>query len=257
MQMRMQNAESLTEEQIQQFLTGSETIKFRGQNRAELYGWVERVLVAQEYATRGKKQRGAVRAYIVKMTGLSLPQATRLIRQYRAEGVVEAVPYRRRRFPVQYTSQDVARLAEVDRAHGWLSGPATVRIFQREHQQFGKAEYARLGGISVAHLYNLRGSARYRKLAAKWEPTRPTVALGYGAPSIAGHPFTRCRPPPAMPPSSPPAVTSTLALRTAREDFWRFDGMAAWPDPAGPGLRPSRLRTESGKLCATRQCYIV
>jgi transposase InsO family protein len=177
MQMRMQNLESLTEEQIQQFLAGSGTIEFRGQNRAELYAWVERVLVAQEYATRGKKQRGAVRAYIVKMTGLSLPQATRLIRKYRAEGVVEAVPYRRRRFPVKYTSQDVARLAEVDRAHGWLSGPATVRIVQREHQQFGKAEYARLGELSVAHLYNLRSSARYRKLAAKWEPTRPTATL--------------------------------------------------------------------------------
>ena len=150
--MRMQNAESLTEEQIQQFLTGSETIVFRGQNRVELYTWVERVLVAQEYATRGKKQRGAIRAYIVKMTGLSLPQATRLIRKYRSEGVVEAVPYRRRCFPVKYTSQDVARLAEVDRAHGWLSGPATVRIFQREHQQFGKDEYARLVEISVDHL---------------------------------------------------------------------------------------------------------
>jgi len=125
----------------------------------------------------GQKQRGAVRAYPVKVTGLSLPQATRLIRKYRAEGVVEAAPYRRRRFPVKYSKQDLARLAEVDRAHGWLSGPATVRIFQREHQQFGKAEYARLGGISVAHLYNLRGSAEYRKLAGKWEATRPTATM--------------------------------------------------------------------------------
>jgi transposase InsO family protein len=175
----MQNAESLTWEQIREFLKGSETIEFQGQNRAELYGWVGRVLVAQEYATQGKKQRGTVRAYIVKVTGLSLPQTTRLIRKYRAEGVVEAVSYRRRRFPVKYTSQDVARLAEVDRAHGWLSGPATVRIMQREHQQFGKAEYARLGEISVAHLYNLRGSAGYRKLAAKWEPTRPSaISIG-------------------------------------------------------------------------------
>jgi transposase InsO family protein len=177
MQLRMQNAEALTSEQIGEFLKGSATIDFQGQNRAELYGWVERVLVAQEYATQGKKQRGAVRAYIVKVTGMSLSQATRLIRKYRAEGVVEAVPYRRRRFPMKYTSQDVARLAEVDRAHGWLSGPATVRIFQREHQQYGKAEYARLGEISVAHLYNLRGSARYRKLAAKWEPTRPVATM--------------------------------------------------------------------------------
>ena len=29
--------------------------------------------------------------------------------------------------------------------------------------------------ISVAHLYNLRRSPGYRKLAAKWEPTRPTA----------------------------------------------------------------------------------
>jgi hypothetical protein len=133
------------------------------------------VRVAQEYATQGKKQPGAVRAYIVKVTGMSLSQATRPIRKYRAEGVVEAVPHRR--FPVKYSSQDVARLVEVDRAHGWLSGPATMRIFPREHQQYGKAEYARLGAISVAHLYNLRGSARYRKLAAKWKPARPVATV--------------------------------------------------------------------------------
>ena len=54
--MRMQNAESLTEEQIRQFLTSSETIEFRGQNRAELYGWVEPMLVAQEYATRSNAE---------------------------------------------------------------------------------------------------------------------------------------------------------------------------------------------------------
>jgi len=70
----MQNAEALTGEQIRAFLKGSETIEFQGQSRAGLYGWVQRVLVAQEYATQGKKQRGAVRAYIVKVTGLSLPR---------------------------------------------------------------------------------------------------------------------------------------------------------------------------------------
>jgi transposase InsO family protein len=175
MQMRMQNAEELTGEQIRSFLKGSETIEFEGQNRADVYKWVQRVLVGQEYAAQDKKTRGAIRAYIVKMTGRSVAQITRLIRQYRAEGVVEAGPYRRRRFPVKYGSQDVARLAVVDRAHGWLSGPATVRILRRECEQFGKTEYARLGEISVAHLYNLRRSPGYRRLAAKWEPTRPTA----------------------------------------------------------------------------------
>jgi transposase InsO family protein len=103
---------------------------------------------------------------------LSLPQMTRLIRQYTQAGTIEAVAYRRRRFATKYTSRDVALLAEVDRAHDWLSGPATVHILKREHKQFGKADHARLA--QMAHLYNLRRSARYRKLAARWEPTQPS-----------------------------------------------------------------------------------
>jgi transposase InsO family protein len=175
----MQNAEVLTQKQIKEFLEGSQSIEFTGQKRSELYSFVQRVLVAQEYAVQGKKERGAVRAYLSKVTGLSLPQMTRLIRKYRQEGVVEAQVYRRRRFPTKYTSGDIALLAEVDCAHEWLSGPATVRILKRECEQFGKADYARLGKISVAHLYNLRGSVRYRKLAAQWEPTRPSpIAIG-------------------------------------------------------------------------------
>jgi transposase InsO family protein len=175
MQVRMQNAEPLSEERIKEFLKGNETIEFSGQKRGEVYGWVQQLLVRQEYLGQARKQRGLIRAYTAKMTGLSLAQVTRLIRKYKADGVVEPVPYRRRRFPVKYLEQDIALLAETDRAHGWLSGPATLRILKREHQQYGKTEYARLGEISVAHLYNLRGSARYRKLAAKWEPTRPTA----------------------------------------------------------------------------------
>ena len=134
MQIRMQNADVLTQEQIQEFLKGSRSIEFTGQNRAERYGFVQRELVAQEYAAQGRKQRGAIRAYLSKVTGLSLPQIARLIRQYRQEGVVEAVAYRRRRFPTKYTSRDVTLLAEVDRAHSWLSGPATVHIFKREYE---------------------------------------------------------------------------------------------------------------------------
>jgi transposase InsO family protein len=179
MQLRMQNADVLTQEQIQEFLKGSRSIEFTGQERGELYGFVQGVLVAQEYAGQGRKERGAIRAYLSKVTGLSLPQMTRLIRKYREEGVVQAVAYRRRRFPTKYTRQDVALLAEVDRAHDWLSGPATVHVLQREYEQFGKADHARLAQISVAHLYNLRRSPRYRKLAAKWEPTRPSaVTIG-------------------------------------------------------------------------------
>jgi hypothetical protein len=70
-------------------------------------------------------------------------------------------------------------LAEVDRAHERLSGPATRHILEREHVRFGKAEYARLAHISIGHLYNLRASAGYRQRIAVYESTRPTaVSIG-------------------------------------------------------------------------------
>ena len=44
---------------------------------------------------------------------------------------------------------------------------------------FGDARYARLAGISVAHLYNLRQSEPYRKQRQVWRGTRPSpVAIG-------------------------------------------------------------------------------
>jgi transposase InsO family protein len=175
----MRNAETLTAEQISGFLKGSEGIEFSGQSRAEKYGWTERMLVAQEYAKQGKKQRGTIRGYLSKVTGLSLPQVTRLIRSYVKTGKVEAKPYRRHEFPGKYSEQDIALLAEVDRVHQRLSGPATRCILQREYEEFGKPEYARLAGISVSHLYNLRHSLRYRKQATVFEPTRPSgVSIG-------------------------------------------------------------------------------
>src|SRR5205085_12482818 len=58
-------------------------------------------------------------AYIV-----SLAQVTRLIRMYLRTGMVQVRDYRRRRFASQYTADDIARLAEVDRSHGRRCGPA-------------------------------------------------------------------------------------------------------------------------------------
>jgi transposase InsO family protein/predicted DNA-binding transcriptional regulator AlpA len=170
----MQNAENLNSEQIRRFLELSESVEFAGHSRAEIYSFCERVLVAQQYASLPKKRRGEVRRYMSKVTGLSLPQTARLIAQYRKGGKVEPKPYRRHSFATQYTDADVALLAEVDRAHERLSGPATRRILERECKEFGKQEFQRLAGISVSHLYNLRRSVRYRRQAAVFEPTRPT-----------------------------------------------------------------------------------
>ena len=172
----MRNAESLSQQQIREFLQSSQPIEFAGCGRDEKYGWVERVLRAQNYGALGKRERGPVRAYVRKVTGMSAAQTTRLIRAFLDHGEVQAAPYQRHRFGAKYTAEDVTLLAEVDRAHERLSGPATRRILEREYEQYGNKQYQRLAQISVAHLYNLRASARYRNQAAAFEPTRPTAA---------------------------------------------------------------------------------
>jgi len=172
----MQNAESLSRDQIQEFLRSSEPIEFTSGGRDEGYLWVERVLAAQKYRELGKCERGLVRAYLRKVTGLSEAQSTRLIRAFLDHGAVRARPYQRHTFAAKYTAEDIALLAEVDRAHGRLSGPATRRILQRAYEQFGEQQYERLAKISVAHLYNLRASARYRNQAAVFEPTQSSAA---------------------------------------------------------------------------------
>lgn len=175
----MHEAEKLSLEAIGRFVEASEEIHFEGANRTQVYGWVERVLVQQEYAQQGKSARGLVRRYIEKMTGLSRAQTTRLIARYAASGRVEPTVYRRRRFPERFTRTDIELLASVDEAHETLSGPATRRILEREVQLYGRQQYARLATISVAHLYNLRRSQRYRERRLNYTKTRPTtVAIG-------------------------------------------------------------------------------
>jgi transposase InsO family protein len=175
----MRNAESLSQEQIGEFVRSSQPIEFVGCGRDERYAFVERVLGVQNYASLGKRERGWVRAYVEKVTGMSVSQTTRVIRRFLDDGVVRTTPYERHSFPTLYRPEDIALLAGVDRVHERLSGPATRRILQREYEQFGNPQYERLAQISVSHLYNLRASARYRNQAAVFELTRPSViAIG-------------------------------------------------------------------------------
>ena len=54
----MQNAESLSRDQIQEFLRSSEPIEFSSGGPEERYLWVEQVLAAQKYRELGKRERG-------------------------------------------------------------------------------------------------------------------------------------------------------------------------------------------------------
>jgi transposase InsO family protein len=175
----MKNGERLSLEQIRTFLAASEEFRFEANNREEIYGWVTRTLVEQEYGGQKREAKGLLRRYVRKMTGLSRAQVTRLIGQYLESGVVKESNYRRNRFANRYQAADVKLLAEVDEAHETLSGPATQKILHREFHDYGNKRFQQLAGISAPHIYNLRKSRVYREKKITFQKTRPVkVSIG-------------------------------------------------------------------------------
>jgi hypothetical protein len=159
--------------EIEAFLAASDSVRFTGCGRTEIYGWVERLLCHHQYPHLGRRAKGLLRAYIGRMTGLSRAQSTRLIGGYVGLGRIAVKPSGRPRYQRRYTPADIELLAAVDQAHENLSGPATRHILKREFEVYGKPEFERLARLSNGHLYNLRRTPRYG--LRSYQKTRPTA----------------------------------------------------------------------------------
>src|SRR5690349_12501993 len=121
----MDDSGKMSLEGMRAFLAAAEPVEFASQSREETYRWVDQTLRDQDYGQLGRGEKGLVRRYVGKMTGLSRAQVTRLVASYREKGHVKAPVYQRHRFATHYTGADIELLAYVDRMHGGLSGPAT------------------------------------------------------------------------------------------------------------------------------------
>lgn len=186
----MQDGEKLNLEQIREFLEASQNLQFEVRDRRQIYEWVTNILRQHRYGQQGRAAKGLLRQYLIKMSGMSRAQMTRLVAEYRAKGEVQAGGYRRHRFASKYTRADMALLASVDEAHETLSGPATRQILRREYSEYGQVAYERLATISVAQIYRLRKRAAYRQRRLHFTKTRPTpLAVGERRrPEPAGRP---------------------------------------------------------------------
>ncbi len=178
--MKLHSQRLQTVEEIRSFLNGATTFDFEPQSRKESYSWIFDSLRQLRYGALSKADRGAVKAYLEKVSGLSRAQITRLIRQYRDSGRIRD---RRGRpanaFCRRYTPADVALLVETDTLHGNLSGPATRKLCERAFSVFGDTRYRRLAAISNGHLYNLRHSDSYQRQRRHFQKTRYTpVRIG-------------------------------------------------------------------------------
>lgn len=168
-------------EHIREFLAGTTEVAFSiPAEESSRHRFIEQVLKRLHYFALSKSARGVVFAYMRRLSEYSHAQLCRLIAQYRdTESLAPRRRTSRTSFARTYTREDAALLAEVDRLHDTLSGPATKVLLGRAAERFGDPRFARLSRISVSHLYNLRQSEPYRKQRLVHHPTHASrVAIG-------------------------------------------------------------------------------
>ena len=165
-------------EEIKNFLASADYLEFKAVSQAERNDWIQALLVHHRYRRLHRSDKGVVRKYILKITGLSRAHANRLIGEFLKNSEIKKINRvsgkKRNCFGRIYTEADIKLLATVDNAHGRLSGPATVESLKREFYLFKKTEYANLKNISVAQVYRLREKNSYQKDALTFEKTHPT-----------------------------------------------------------------------------------
>ncbi len=153
MNITMQNLERLSLAEMKEFVEGSRKVCFSTEAREETYGCIEGTRKRQQYRKLSKGQKGIVRRFLVKVTGLSRAQMTRLVGCWTNQRCIPTkAVMKRRRFARRYTAEDIRLRASVDAAHEDLLGPGVRRILQREFTVFGKPEFRNLADISASHI---------------------------------------------------------------------------------------------------------
>ena len=83
MQFMMKDIKRLTLGDIESFLAGSQQLDFTARS-GEAYQFTEDLLSQQHYSKLGRRARGLVRRFLMKVTALSRAQMTRLIERWMA-----------------------------------------------------------------------------------------------------------------------------------------------------------------------------
>lgn len=159
--------------QLSEFLSGTQAVAFSIiLDKDDCYRWIQATLYKFHYRKLGKQDKGVLIRYLMKISGYSRQQVTRLITQYHKTGKCKRRQRTMAGFARKYTPQDIRLLASMDERHDTPCGPAVKKLCERAFEVFGQMEYARLASISVSHLYNLRKSNSYTRQRHHFEKTR-------------------------------------------------------------------------------------
>lgn len=174
--LNMTDSQLVSIAQIKEFLKINNAINFASVSRKEKYEWINTVLTKFGYARlKSKKDKGLLKKYIRKMTGMSPRQLKRLITRKRKIGVVALSPTwgKKNQFATVYGPAEILLLAETDNLHERLNANATKNILKDEYEIFGDRRFKRLSGISVSHIYNLRFKKVYTSHSTTFTVTNP------------------------------------------------------------------------------------
>jgi len=150
--------------QLESFLSGTQAVAFVVANDKDArYRWIQGELVRFQYLSCSRSDKGVITRYLIKVSGYSRQQLTRLIAQYRRTGCLQRRQRTASGFQTKYKKTDINLLVAMDERHNTPCGHAIKKLCERAYKVFGETEYERLATISVSHLYNLRKSTVYTR----------------------------------------------------------------------------------------------
>ena len=86
MTITMNDSHMISIAQIKEFAKLTEDIVFKANSREEKYEWIEEVLIRFKYFSLNKKSKSIVKSYMIRMTGFSDAQITRLVAKKKRTG---------------------------------------------------------------------------------------------------------------------------------------------------------------------------
>ncbi len=168
-------------EQMRAFLSGSQAIAFTvATSKDERYRFVETILRRFSYAKLSRKDKGVVIQFLMKVSGYSRQQLTRMIKRYVETKSLERRQKRTNGFERVYTNEDILLLVELDKRHGTPNGLMVKKLFERAYHVFKETQYERLAHISTSHIDNLRRSAGYKRHRCHHEKTKSNKTVHIG-----------------------------------------------------------------------------
>ena len=139
-----------TIDQVTAFLEGTQRVLFEISKDKDLrYQWVQRTLVKFHYLSLSRPDKGVLIRYLMKISGYSRQQLTRLIKQYRDTGRLVRRQSTVNGFARRFTAEDIRLLAAMDERHNTPNGLTMKKLCERAYTVYGQAKYQHLRGAPV------------------------------------------------------------------------------------------------------------